>query len=1147
MKKIVVLLAAGVIAFLSFYLFYRKETSREAYADFIASHPYSMEISKGAPEGEAEKQPDRPDLAFMQDFLRTMDPTLKRPTPEVLTDIRVKTARLRDMKDMDAVARTKAGSLSTETVWEERGPSVVGGRTRALLFDPADPQKKKVWAGGVSGGLWYNDDITDPNSTWIKVDDYWDNISISCISDDPNNPAILYVGTGEANNSMRGGGIWKTTDGGDTWSRLSSTINFLQIKDIEVRDENGTSVVYAAVYSDFNDETSPMENNGLYRSANGGTSWTQVLPVVEFGIPNTPTDIELGDNEIWVGTKPTYSNTTQNSTVYKSTTGTGNWTSTEFLTRGQIELAVAPSNTDVIYAILEENGAVDEVIRSTDNGDNWFILSKPLDADTGIPAEDFTRGQAWYDLTIAVHPTDPDVVLVGGIDLFKTTNGGTSWSQISKWHSGIGVTAPVVHADQHEILYRPGFGGEAIFGNDGGVYYGSNLTAGSSITISARNNNYNVTQFYSAALHPLLQNYMLGGTQDNGTQKFTLSGFGTTSEAQGGDGGMCFIDQLDPTFQIVSYIFNDISVSDDGGVTFSQLINDPGTGHFINVGEYDSHQKVLYTARDDNSLYRIRRVTTTPSSQLLVIPGLDAMATAIRVSPYTTTQSNLFVGSATGKLFKIVDAEATDPVITEITGTVFPNGSVSGIAFGENEDQILVTFSNYGVVSIWETRDGGDTWANREGDLPNMPVRWVEYHPHNPDQAYIATELGVWSTDNINVASPEWKSTNGGLANVRTDMLRIRKSDGLIMAATHGRGVFTALIPSQLEQTITFETLANKTFGDAPFTLEASSTSLLEVTFTSSNPAIASIDGNTLTILGAGTVTITAEQAGNIHFKSAGPVEQTLTINKAAQAITFDALPEKTVIDADFDLTATATSDLEVNYTSSNPSVATVSGNTVLIAGPGTTTITARQPGNSNFLAAADVARELTVVSRIINLNGELDFGEVVIGELLTRELTITNTGTASITVNDITVPAGFQMDEPTVTGSAIVVHITFMPTEEKAYTGEVEVESNATSGDNSMQISGTGILITNAELKNPGARLVVYPNPASEWLVITGENFKGITSLDVTDESGKSFNQPVESSEMEIKMKVSAFRKGTYIIAIPVGQKLIYKKFSKI
>jgi hypothetical protein len=151
----------------------------------------------------------------------------------------------------------------------------------------------------------------------------------------------------------------------------------------------------------------------------------------------------------------------------------------------------------------------------------------------------------------------------------------------------------------------------------------------------------------------------------------------------------------------------------------------------------------------------------------------------------------LFIGSESGKLFKVKEAQSNTPVVTEIGSSDFPMASISSIAIGKSEDTLMVTFSNYGVPSVWNTYNGGQTWKNIEGNLPDMPVRWALFHPQNNRQALIATETGVWECVNLNQNPVEWFPANSGMANVRVDMLQLRKSDNTVLAATHGRGFFT--------------------------------------------------------------------------------------------------------------------------------------------------------------------------------------------------------------------------------------------------------------------------------------------------------------------------------------------------------------------
>ncbi len=1141
----------AVIVFLAgsyFYFSTNKKQSREVYEDFLNSHAYSTALRTA---DDHEHRPDRPDLAMMQDYLFTMDPSVQRPTPLVLVPLNNQTAMMRDGKSK---SNRSARGLSSFTAWEERGPKQVGGRTRAVMFDPNDITKKKLWAGGVSGGLWYNNNITDAASAWIKADDFWDNLAVSCMAADPNNSQIFYVGTGEFEWTVRGGGIWKTVNGGTSWTRLASTQGFLEIKDIAVRNENSTSVVYAAVKPCFGGDN-PVHTAGLFRSTNGGTTWQQVLPLAQGSTQytNFPTDIEISSDQIWVGTAKHWWENGANSTIYKSTTGLlGSWgagvsTFAGLKFTGQIKLSVAPSNNNIVYAAIEEAGKIGGIFKSTDNGTTWASKALPQDADLGIPANDFTRGQAWWDLTLAVNPSNAETCYIGGVDFFSSTNGATNWTQISKWSNNGNLntlTCSFVHADQHSFIFRPGFPNEAIVANDGGVFYTANLSAAATTDVfSARNLNYNVTQFYTGAIHPTLKNFMLGGTQDNGTPKFTSAGLGTTVDVYGGDGAMCFIDQKSPAFQIVSYVYNDITLSTDGGASFTtKLINDNKSGNFINQGDYDSNLKILFTARSNTAVYRVRNVTTSRDLDSIKMVSLGSMASALRISPHSTTASNLYVGTSAGRLFKVLNAHAT-PSILEITGPNFPIGSISSIAFGANENQILITFYNYGVVNIWETRNGGATWQNREGNLPNMPVRWAEYHPLSPDQIYVATELGVWSSDNINVASPVWTSTNGGLANVRTDMLRIRKGDNTVMAATHGRGVFTALIPSDIEQTISFKTFTSKTYGDAPFKIWAQATSGLPITFTSTNTSVATVVDSTVTIVGGGTTTLVASQAGDVVYKAATSANQLLTINKAAQTITFGALVEKDINDAAFTIAATSSSGLGVTFSSNLHTVASVVNNTVTIVGPGTAIIKAHQAGNGNFLAAADVPQNLSIVTRILQLTGTLDYGDVFLGLTDQKIFTASSVGTGGITISNIIYPSGFT-GITKITGNTIEVTVTFKPTDVIDYGGNISIESDATSGNSTLPVKGKGVKIT-ASQDQAMKGIEVYPNPTKDILYVRA--VVPINSVEIVDSQGRSWNEiPQRLGANTSQLDMSGYAAGSYYLKIKTESGNVMKQIVK-
>ena len=786
-------------------------SSRAEYEEFLANHPFNNR-KINLEEWENMPKADRPDLAWEQDYLATMNPVTRRPEREKLTLVMEMTKAM-----MLARPSGMPGGSGAGESWVERGPNNVGGRTRAMAWDPNTTNK--VWAGGVTGGLWYNNDIT-LGGTWTKVDDFWDAIAVSSIAFDPNDGNTIYVGTGEGFGvgSSRGAGIWKSTNGGSTWAQLASTSSYYYVQDLVVNNESGASVVYAAVAGQYysgiwNGEAA----EGLQRSTDGGSTWTQVVPNVS-GNPVVPADIEIAaDGEIWVGTKNNvYGN--GGGRVYSSTNGT-TWTLdyTHSL-QGRVELACAPTDANYVYAIFEVSSQVDAVIRTTNDGTSWATLSEPNDDDTGIPASDFSRNQAWYDLIIQVDPNDENVAITGGIDLFRTSDGGTIWNQLSHWYGGFGH--PNVHADQHQIIFKPGSSTTAVFGNDGGVYYSSNLNSANPI-FTAKNNGYNVTQFYACAIHPdSASNRFMAGSQDNGTQVYSSAGINATFDPIGGDGAYCHFLQTNGNYAIGSYVYNNYYHSSNSGTNFSNIGTD-NSGSFINPSDFHDALAIQYSVKTNTTLKKITNINGTPAASDVTLPSsTGSKVTHIRSSEYTTATSTLFLGTSSGSLFKVENADGT-PTMTNISGGSFPSGSISCVDLGSNENELIVTFSNYGVNSVWYATDGGTSWASKEGDLPDIPVRWALMNPHSNQEVILATEVGVWGTTNFQSASPNWIASNTGLANVRVDMFKHRSSDDVIIAATHGRGLFSSGFepvcpaPSALTATSITETTASLGWTEA--------------------------------------------------------------------------------------------------------------------------------------------------------------------------------------------------------------------------------------------------------------------------------------------------------------------------------------------
>ncbi|MDN4165664.1 PKD domain-containing protein [Cytophagales bacterium LB-30] len=699
------------------------------------------------------------DQAMLQDFRMTR--SLK--SNDIPVEEKVKAYAY--AKDL---LKKKATQRNVENVtWTERGPSNVGGRTRALMFDPNDASGNKVWAGGISGGLWYTNDVTDSDAEWIAVDDFMANLAISAIAYDPTNTQTFYMGTGEGwfnGGAVRGAGIWKSTDGGDTWNVLASTSNnstFYYTQKIVVL---GDGTVLAATH------------DGIMRSTDGGSSWTNVQASARGA------DIEVASN----GTIYAAQGIFQAGSIRKSTDNGQTWTIiTPSGSGGQrIELAVAPSDPNIVYAVAStNNGNVAWFKKTEDGGSSWTDLTIPMMIDGS--GSDFARGQGWYDLILAVYPDDPTDVLVGGIDLHKTTDGGATWFGVSHWYGGFGE--PEVHADQHAMQFKPGTTNEIIFGNDGGVYYSDDINTDNP-SFSHTVNGYNVTQFYACAMANNLSNTYLAGSQDNGTHLFTEAGINATREVTGGDGAYCFINQEDANIMITSYVYDNYYVSKNGGQTFSDLPGGDDIGSFINPTEYDSKQDILYASAGNNQMIRITGVGTSASRSIVSVSIGGARISHIKVSPHT--DNTLFVGTTGGRIFRLENAHET-PEITEISTGIQGGVNISSIDVGSSNDKLIATVSNYDATSVYLSDDAGANWTSKEGDLPNIPVRWALFNPLNTNEVLIATELGVWATTDINATTVAWTPAVAGLANVRCDMLKYRGSDGQVAIATHGRGLFT--------------------------------------------------------------------------------------------------------------------------------------------------------------------------------------------------------------------------------------------------------------------------------------------------------------------------------------------------------------------
>jgi hypothetical protein len=671
----------------------------------------------------------------------------------------------------DQLIRTEAALTGVE--WNSLGPKNQGGRSRTMLVDANDATGNTVFAGSVGGGLWRTTNITAAEPLWAPVNDLLGNLAVTSIAQDPSNPLVMYFCTGEGffnGDAIQGLGVWKSINGGASWSQLASTnnANFYYCQKIVV---NSTGIILVATQT------------GLRRSADGGTTFTKVLGTglgITGAVSNLTYDVEIAANgDVYASL---------DGSVHKSTNAGVTFGAAQTLpiTAARVELACAPSDANYVYAVCENGNVVAGVLRTINGGTTWTSRTEPADADPGVGATDFSRGQAWYDLSLAVDPANRDRLFAGAIDLFVSNDGAGTWTQVSHWYGGFGFQ--YVHADQHSVLFKPGSSTEAYFTNDGGIYRTTNANTATP-TIIDKGANYVTAQFYACAIHPTaLNNYFLAGAQDNGSHQFTSGTVQNTVQVTGGDGAFCHIDQDEPQYQFTSYVYNDFYRSNDGGSTWTNFST--GGGDFISPTDYDDVNDKMYMCNGNNNYTRWDNPQTGGTFTSVAVAGFGGSVTTVKVSP--NTANRVFFGISNGDVFRVDNAHTGAPTATNIS-TGLPTAYLSCVEVETgNDNHLLAIYSNYGVNSIWESTNGGTSWTSVEGNLPDMPIRWALFNPSNSDQAIIATELGVWSTDDLNGGSTVWGASNSGLANVRVDMLQMRQSDKLVIAATHGRGLFSS-------------------------------------------------------------------------------------------------------------------------------------------------------------------------------------------------------------------------------------------------------------------------------------------------------------------------------------------------------------------
>jgi photosystem II stability/assembly factor-like uncharacterized protein len=675
--------------------------------------------------------------------------------------------------------------------WASIGPDNIGGRILSLAIDPADATV--IWAGSASGGLWRSTTGGEGAAAWARVETGFPALAVSAVLLDPLDPQVMYIGTGEISRYQRplvgtpgarasyGIGILKSADGGATWQTTGLDWSMDQHRAILALrfGSESTSVLWAAT------------SEGLYKSTDAGLSWTNVHPVLMamdvVVDPTNPDKIFVSHGQL---------NSTPDPGIYRSTDGGASWTllggglpASNF---GRTPLALrtpVPGGPSTVYAGVSDASTrqVIGLFRSTNDGGTW----------TNIAPVNWAGGQAWYDNVIGFSPHDANLFLCGGLDWYRSTQGGSSLAQVSYWYNGfMGEIPPggdegspdYVHADQHALAFHPSNPQIVYVGSDGGVF--KSLDGGA--TWSGKNGGLVTTQFYAGfagGYGP--SGIAVGGLQDNGTVKYGSSP--SWSKIFGGDGGWCAIDPRDESVIYEEYVYLNMYRSDDGGDNWTEI-------HPYSSGEANFIAPFVVSESSPDIVYAgtrgVKRSTNRGGSWSYPDGNSNWNGTPMAVIGVAwTSPDTLLAGTGSGTTGAIVQLKRSTNGGTSWTDVSagLPNRYPTDFGFCRNDSrQVWLTFSGYGSPHVYRSTDAGLTWIDRSGNLPDLPVQCVVGDPRDPEWAYVGTDLGVFVTLD---GGASWMDFNAGMPVAQVLDLVISPEDRRMRAATFGNGVYEVGLP----------------------------------------------------------------------------------------------------------------------------------------------------------------------------------------------------------------------------------------------------------------------------------------------------------------------------------------------------------------
>lgn len=647
-----------------------------------------------------------------------------------------------------------AAPSSTTANWTPLGPfgspiNGDAGRLQCVRFHPAGTNT--IYVGTAAGGLWKS---TNGGISWTTNTDQLTSLGVSDIVINPSNPNIMYLSTGDNDgNDTYSTGILKSTDGGATWNTTGliwTTSQFRRIGRLLINPLNPNTIIAAT-------------SAGVYKSINSGNTWSLTLSGNYKDAEFKPGDTTV----VYAG---------GGSTFFKSINGGANFTGVSLgsaILLNRTSIAVTPANPNYVYVLgsASSDNSFGGVFRSTNSAGTFSTMSTGPNLFGWNTTGSDAGGQGWYDIAIGVSPTNANEITVGGVNTWKSTNGGATWSLNTHWYGGGGK--PYVHADLHDVQYITGT--TCYLGTDGGI---SRTTNGGN-TWTTINGLMNISQQYRIGNSASSPSVIIAGHQDNGTNFLN----GTTwSEINGGDGMDCFVDWSSNTTLISSIYYGDFYRSTNSGSTWTNIVSGlTGSAAWVApIVQNPVNANVFYCG------YQQVFISNNKGSNWAQLGSLGSSGDVLHIA-VVPSNTNIIYASRAASIYQTTNGGVN---WNNITGTL-PVGSVQikGITVDNlNGNNVYVALSGFSTGNkVFYSNNGGVNWTNYSAGLPNIPANCIIYKNNSPGSVYVGTDVGVYYRE---LSMSSWIPYMSGLPNVVVDELEIYYPTGKIRAATFGRGTW---------------------------------------------------------------------------------------------------------------------------------------------------------------------------------------------------------------------------------------------------------------------------------------------------------------------------------------------------------------------